>query len=45
MDTDKLIAYTCERCKGSGLDGLPSDDIWNACEECDGAGEMFEEEG
>jgi DnaJ-class molecular chaperone len=40
---DKLISYRCPSCRGTGLDGPTYDDVWNACQECDGAGELFEE--
>ncbi len=34
----------CPSCRGTGLDGPTTDDIWNPCVDCEGAGEIFEGE-
>ncbi len=44
MNTDELMSYMCLSCKGTGLDGATYEDVWNACQGCDGVGEVFEDE-
>jgi hypothetical protein len=44
LESNMLSSYMCPSCRGTGLDNHPSDDVWNDCIECEGAGEVFEDE-
>lgn len=39
-----LTSYTCPSCHGTGLAVPTYAEVWDSCQDCEGAGEMFEDE-